>query len=258
MTLFRAKGQIKDYNFSKVCFMKIHSIAAGLLLVVTSLVSSGCQRSTDEVWNDTKTAGRHVSRGVGTMGGKHGVSRQVSDPSQFGGSKGDNSTSQDFVAYADEKDSLRLEMSGEEVLPQPKETPGEPGSSIPGIENFKDPLQDPALAAIFEHVHFPYNSSLLKGDENVKILHGIADYMKQHPNLYVFIEGHCDKRGPAAYNFSLGANRANSVRALLIQDGINPDHLFTVSYGKEKLLFNEDSEEFQKLNRRGQFKVFEK
>ena len=238
--------------------MKIHHLTSGLLLVVTAFLTTGCHRSTDEVWNDTKTAGRHVSRGVGTMGGKHGVSRQVSDPSQFGVSKGDNSTSQDFVTYSDDKDSLKLEMSGEEVLPQPKETPGEPGSSIPGIDNFKDPLQDPALAAIFEHVHFVYNSSLIKGDDNTKILHGIADYMKQHNNAYIFIEGHCDKRGPAAYNFSLGANRANSVRALLIQDGVNPDHLFTVSYGKEKLLFSEDSEEFQKLNRRAQFKIFEK
>jgi len=238
--------------------MKIDHLASTILLAITSLLTSACHRSTDEVWNDTKTAGRHVSRGVGTLGGKHGVSRQVSDPSQFGDSKANGSASQDFVAYADDKEALKLEMGDEELLPQPKETPGEPGSAIPGIDGFKDPLQDPALAAIFEHVHFAYNSSLIKGDDNVKTLNSIADYMKNHPNTYVFIEGHCDKRGPAAYNFSLGANRANSVRALLIQDGVNPDHLFTVSYGKEKLLFNEDSEEFQKLNRRAQFKVFEK
>ena len=236
--------------------MRIHQVTSGLL-VVASLCVVGCHRSSDEVWNDTKSAGRHVSRGVGTMGGKHGDSRQVTDPSQFG----DGSTApgkSDFTSYADEKENLKLEMSDEEMIPQPKETPGEPGSSIPGIEKFKDPLQDPTLASIFEHVHFAYNSSLIKGEDNLRVVHAITDYMKSHPNCYVFIEGHCDKRGPAAYNFSLGANRSNAVRAMLIQEGISPDHLFTVSYGKEKLLFNEDGEEFQKLNRRAQFKIFQK
>lgn len=234
--------------------MNIRQVTSSLL-VVASLSIVGCHRSSDEVWNDTKSAGRHMSRGAGTLGGKHGDSRQTSDPSQFGGQ---GAGALDFATYADEKDNLKLEMSDEEVLPQPKETPGEPGSSIPGIEKFKDPLQDPALAAIFEHVHFAYNTSLIKGDENLHTVHAISDYMKKHPNCYIFIEGHCDKKGPAAYNFSLGANRSNSVRALLIQDGISPDHLFTVSYGKEKLLFNEDSDEFQKLNRRAQFKIYQK
>lgn len=233
--------------------MRIHQLATVLLVGAASIVLSGCHRSSDEVWNDTKTAGHHMSRGVGTLGGKHATSQQVTDPSQMGLDK-----TQDFVAYSDEQDSTKMEAGGEEAIPQPKETPGEPGSSIPGIDGFKDPLQDPATASIFEHIHFAYNSSLIKGDENLRIIHSINDYLKSHPKCYVFIEGHCDKRGPAAYNFSLGANRSNSVRSLLIQEGANPDHLFTVSYGKEKLLFNEDSEEFQKLNRRAQFKIFEK
>lgn len=237
--------------------MKVHPLASGLLVLAITLSASGCRRSTDEMWNDTKTAGRHVSRGVGTLGGKHGDSRQINDPSLFG--QGDQAGNrQDFLTYADDKDSLKLEMGNEVALPQPKETPGEPGSSIPGIEHFKDPLQDPALAAIFEHMHFAYNSSLIKGEENLRTAHAISEFMKQHPKYYLFIEGHCDKKGPAAYNFSLGANRSNAVRALLIQEGVNADHLFTVSYGKEKLLFTEDSDEFQKLNRRAQFKVFEK
>jgi peptidoglycan-associated lipoprotein len=82
--------------------------------------------------------------------------------------------------------------------------------------------------------------------------------MKNHPRLYVFVEGHCDKRGSGSYNFALGANRANGVRTALIQEGVSPDRVFTVSYGKEKLLFEEDGEEFHRLNRRSQFKVYEK
>jgi peptidoglycan-associated lipoprotein len=51
---------------------------------------------------------------------------------------------------------------------------------------------------------------------------------------------------------------ANTVRTALIRVGASPDRLFTLSYGKERLLFDEDGEEFHRLNRRGQFKIYEK
>lgn len=212
---------------------------------------ASCQRSTDDVWNDTKTASRHFGRGVDSIGGKQGSSRQVQDGTEYGGSAARQS---DFVPLDDQMD---LQVSDAVNLP-PSESPGEAGSSVPGIEAFKDPAQDPQLAPIFEHVHFDYNSSLVKGDENMKIIHNITDYMKGHPGLYVFIEGHCDKRGSAAYNLALGANRANAVRSMLVQEGISGDRLFTISYGKERPLFDEEGEEFHRLNRRDQFKVYEK
>ena len=159
----------------------------------------------------------------------------------------------DFTPLDDE--SLGLQVGDAEAIPAPKDSPGEPGSAVPGIEAFKDPASDPELAPIFEHIHFDYNSSFVKGDENLRILQNIASYMKSHPRLYIFVEGHCDKRGSAAYNFALGANRANAIRTDLVQDGVSPDHVFTISYGKEKPLFEEEGEEFHRLNRRAQFKV---
>jgi peptidoglycan-associated lipoprotein len=216
-----------------------------------AVMSTACQRSSDDVWNDTKTAGRHFGRGVDSIGGKHGGSRQIQDGPEAGGS---SQKQNDFVPLDDQLD---LQVTDPENLP-PSESPGESGSSIPGIEAFKDPAQDPQLAPIFEHIHFDYNSSLVKGDDNLKVVRNICDYMKGHPNLYVFVEGHCDKRGSAAYNLALGANRANAVRSMLIQDGISGDRLFTISYGKERPLFDEEGEEFHRLNRRDQFKVYEK
>ncbi len=227
--------------------------------LVLSLSSIGCQRSSDEVWNDTKTAGRHVKRGAKSLGGKQSSSRQIQNGSEFAQNNKRNGTQpDDFIAFEDDPDHLKLSMEGSSSILPPNETPGEAGSSIPGIEAFKDPSQDPELAMIFEHVHFDYNSSLIKGEENMRVLQKIADYMKAHPSLYIFVEGHCDKRGPSTYNFALGANRSNSIRNMLISEGVSPDQIFTISYGKERLLFEEDGEEFQSLNRRCQFKVYEK
>ena len=142
-------------------------------------------------------------------------------------------------------------------MPQPKETPGDPGSSIPGIEAFRDPSTNPQLSGVFRNVYFEYNSHLVKG-ENADVVRRVADYMRGHPNTYVFVEGHCDERGPEAFNLSLGARRSNGVRSMLVADGVNPDHIFTISFGKERPLVMDHHEEAWSQNRRAEFKVYER
>jgi peptidoglycan-associated lipoprotein len=201
-----------------------------------------------------------MSRGVKTLGGKHGDSRAVNSNSDFAGNDnqtGKSGSQDEFIAFDDEQPSS-MRLGNREVIGQPKETPGEMGSSIPGIEAFQDPAQDPELVAIFQNLHFDYNSSLIKGNENILILQKISEWMKGHPGTYVFIEGHCDSRGPAAYNFALGANRANSCRNYIIKEGVSQDHLFTISYGKEKPLAEGEGEEIWSINRRAQFKTYQR
>jgi peptidoglycan-associated lipoprotein len=82
--------------------------------------------------------------------------------------------------------------------------------------------------------------------------------MKQHPQTYIFVEGHCDERGPAAYNLSLGSRRSNSVRNELVKQGVDLNHVFTISYGKERPVAVGNGEEFWLQNRRAQFNTFEK
>ncbi len=233
-------------------------IATALLLAAFSVSSTSCQRSSDEVWNDTKSAGRHVKRGVGTLGGKHGESRELRSTDDFNGQASTLAANEDFVGLDQDGMPHNLQVTENDQTAQPRTTPGELGSNIPGIDAFQDPSQNPELAPIFQHIHFDYNTSLVKGDENIAVAQKIAEYLKAHPNVYVFVEGHCDKRGPAAYNLALGANRSNSVRNLLIQDGVDSEHLFTVSYGKERPCVDGDGEEFFKLNRRSQFRIYEK
>ena len=229
------------------------------LLVFGTMYLLSCQRTPTDVWTDTQSAGRHFGRGIGTLGGKHGESRQVSSLHQLRG--GNEQEPSDFICLNDDSSNQNLQnfkISDLESVPQPKETPGEIGSSIPGIDAFKDAIDDPEFAAIFQNIHFEYNSSLVNTDENITVVQRMADYLRDHPLIYVFIEGHCDKRGPAAYNYALGANRSNSVRMMLIKEGVSQDRLFTVSYGKERPLVEGDSEEFYQLNRRAQFKILDR
>jgi peptidoglycan-associated lipoprotein len=98
----------------------------------------------------------------------------------------------------------------------------------------------------------------VKGDDNLQTLQNVADYMRSQPNLYVFVEGHCDERGPEAFNLALGSRRSNAVRNLLINAGVSPDNVFTISYGKERPLVLEHHEEAWGKNRRAEFKVYKR
>lgn len=255
-------------------------------LLLLSLVSSlglfqSCTRTSDDVWDDTKSAGRHLQRSAKAMFGCHDNSRQVRCRSDFDGIEDQcysyDTCSQSFdynnqfqpyfmeeqepaqqsYDYVPLQDPVNDDLAmGDYIARQPRETPGEPGSSIPSIQSFEDPSTIPELAGIFKPVTFEYDSSLLKGPYNLQTIHQIAFYLRAHPYVYVFIEGHTDERGPQAYNLALGARRANTVRNMLIDEGVNPDNLFTISYGKERPVMMENHEESHAKNRRAEFKVY--
>ena len=65
-------------------------------------------------------------------------------------------------------------------------------------------------------------------------LQGDAQFLQQHANIRITIEGHCDERGSTEYNLALGTNRADAVKNALIQAGVAGDRIKTISYGKEK------------------------
>lgn len=233
-------------------------ILFSLLIIALSITS--CRRSGDDVLEDTRTAGRHIGRGFKHMGGKYGDSRQVYSPGDFYTDENGQLVStagQDFIPLQDQQMGSEIAM-GETVTVQPRETPGDPGSSIPSIQSFKDPSTIPGLAAVFQTIKFDYNSNLIKGQDNMDILRTVANYIQRHPNTYAFIEGHTDERGPEAYNLALGSRRANAVRNALISDGVSPDNLFTISYGKERPAVMESHDEAWAQNRRAEFKVYQR
>lgn len=220
-----------------------------LLLCLTS-----CHRSESDVWEDTRTCSRYMGYGLRSLGGKHDYSRQVCSPDEFCSENAPD----DFCLFEDEGFQGNDFSLSEVAYPQARELPGDPGSSIPSIHAFSDPSLHPELAAIFKTVHFDYDSSLVKGDANLQTIHSIAQYMQSHRNTFAVIEGHTDERGPAAYNMALGSQRANAVRAALIDQGASPDALFTISYGKERPVVMEHHEDGWRQNRRAEFKIHQR
>ena len=82
-----------------------------------------------------------------------------------------------------------------------------------------------------------------------------AEWLKQHPEISIQIEGHCDERGTLEYNQVLGENRAVSTKKYLISLGVNPDRIYTISYGETQPADPGHDENAWAKNRRAVFKV---
>jgi peptidoglycan-associated lipoprotein len=105
-------------------------------------------------------------------------------------------------------------------------------------------------------IYFDYDKYDVRADQQGS-LQGDAQFLQQHPNIHITVEGHCDERGSTEYNLALGTNRADTVKNALIQAGVGGDRIKTISYGKEKPSCTESDESCWQQNRRGHF-VYEK
>ena len=92
-------------------------------------------------------------------------------------------------------------------------------------------------------------------DKSRATLRENAAWLLEHPNIKVQIEGHCDERGTIDYNLGLGERRAISARSYLSSLGIEPDRIFTISYGEEGPVELGHDEGAWAQNRRVEFKI---
>jgi peptidoglycan-associated lipoprotein len=128
-----------------------------------------------------------------------------------------------------------------------------PPPPAPAAENL---TEQELFAKNVHDIYFAYDNSDIRPDQQASI-QSDAQFLQQHSNIHITIEGHCDERGSTEYNLALGTNRADAVKNALIQAGVSGDRIKTFSYGKEKPFCTESNESCWQQNRRGHF-VYEK
>ena len=99
-------------------------------------------------------------------------------------------------------------------------------------------------------VHFAYNRSDVD-DQGRSTLQRQAAWLQKYPAVRVQVQGNCDERGTREYNLALGARRASAEKDYLVSLGVSPDRLDTISYGKERPVCTESTEDCWAQNRRG-------
>ena len=105
-----------------------------------------------------------------------------------------------------------------------------------------------------EDIHFDFDKYYIRPDAE-EILKKKAQWLKEHPEVHLLIEGHCDERGTEEYNLALGERRANSAKEFLVSLGIDPKRISIISYGEERPVDPRSCEEAWAKNRRDHFVI---
>src|SRR5437588_8331636 len=111
-----------------------------------------------------------------------------------------------------------------------------------------------AAVADLKDIHFDFDKyDIRPGD--AKTLDGNAGWLKSNPNHLLLIEGHCDERGTNEYNLALGERRAKSTMNYLVSQGVQASRITIISYGEERPVCSQKTEECWAKNRRAHFLV---
>ena len=103
-------------------------------------------------------------------------------------------------------------------------------------------------------LNFDFDKSVVK-PQYFEMLHKFIEYVNFN-DYEVVIEGHTDSKGTNAYNMALGMRRAQSVKAKLLEFGMDPSRIVgIVSKGEEEPVATNTTDEGRAQNRRIEFKL---
>lgn len=154
----------------------------------------------------------------------------------------------------------------EEVASAAKAATGEEGARVAGLEESllegRQGKMDQHGAQISEGrtsapllpIYFDFDRYNIRGDMVSRMEHN-ARYLLQHPGVKIQIQGNCDERGTNEYNIALGEKRAKSAKDFLINMGVDPSRIDTVSFGEERPLDPGHNEDAWAKNRRDDFVI---
>jgi outer membrane protein OmpA-like peptidoglycan-associated protein len=85
----------------------------------------------------------------------------------------------------------------------------------------------------------------------------VAAKYKQDNRLKIRITAHTDGQGSQQNNYILSDKRANAVKYFLVGLGVSPDALMASTFGMDKPMANNDTEDGRKMNRRATVELYE-
>ncbi len=109
-------------------------------------------------------------------------------------------------------------------------------------------------AAGLKPVYFDFDRSVIRADAK-SVMKENVQWLKANPKVKIRIEGNCDERGTIEYNQALGQRRASAAKKYLTDLGISSKRISLISYGKEKPVCSDATEECWQQNRRDDFIV---
>lgn len=138
----------------------------------------------------------------------------------------------------DQSKTIKFEKTEE------KDEPEEPIELIQ-IPNLKIPT-----------IYFEVDKYIINTQQKKKLKNSISPLLDHSIEFeYIVLKGHTDQLGSDEYNYHIGLKRAEEIKKLLIEYGIDKMKITTRSYGKSAPICTEDTIECQNQNRRVDIEV---
>lgn len=104
---------------------------------------------------------------------------------------------------------------------------------------------------------FEFDSVNAVGDWQ-KYINIISKFLISNPEWHLTIVGHADEKGSEKYNYNLGLQRAEFVKAQLVAQSVSEDRISIQSFGEKVPAALGNTEEIRQLNRRTNFALVKK
>jgi outer membrane protein OmpA-like peptidoglycan-associated protein len=105
-------------------------------------------------------------------------------------------------------------------------------------------------------IYFESSKFNLTDDANRQLQQVVFKY-QNNKSLKLRITAHTDGQGAQQSNYILADKRANAVKYFFISKGVPPDALVASTFGQDKPVADNDSEEGRKRNRRATVEIYE-
>jgi outer membrane protein OmpA-like peptidoglycan-associated protein len=119
---------------------------------------------------------------------------------------------------------------------------------------FAETVSSLPLAPLSFTLYFRLDSNELTEESRV-MLPGVLKAVAMYPAPEVAVVGHTDTSGDAKANYTLGLERATTVRTLLTGVGVDPALIEVSSHGESDLLVPTPDETYEPRNRRVEISV---
>ena len=99
------------------------------------------------------------------------------------------------------------------------------------------------------HAHFSTDKSIVRPADRAEIV-AVSDSMKQNPGSTATVVGYTDSTASEEYNQALSERRADAVKAVMVEEGVNPEAIETSGRGESDPVADNDTAEGRQENRR--------
>jgi outer membrane protein OmpA-like peptidoglycan-associated protein len=110
---------------------------------------------------------------------------------------------------------------------------------------------------VFDHLNFVSGTTQLTS-ESANTVNSLSTVLKAYPNAQIQLAGHTDNTGDPNANHVLSSQRADAVKASLVNSGVGGERISTTGYGQDKPIASNDTEEGKAQNRRLELTVIQK